>query len=211
MALSDFFEIRCKSRQGSSEEMLNVWHVHQLGLFTAVEIGEAFVDTALSAITALQSSFISYTSMDVWNLGDPIDFITVDLTGSGGARAGEVLPIHNAVEIRFNRTRRDMRHGHKRIGGIVETDSVSGGLATLFMVDVVAACATILADWERSAFPGVSVCEYVIIKRIPIVDPITGETTGYRLPTIDGELVSYRPLTASPADFISHQVSRKLF
>jgi len=65
--------------------------------------------------------------LQVLNLDDLTDFADVTINQAGTV-TGDSLPPYDAFGIRFIRTSRAVRHAHKRIAGVSESDQTQGVL-----------------------------------------------------------------------------------
>ena len=211
MALNDMYELRVKGRYAAVTNWLNVYHVERRSaVFTAEDIAQAYVDWILPVSVALQSTLIGYDSVEVINLGDVGDFFTLDLSGFSGLVAGDTMPVFAAFGIRFNRTRRDIRHGFKRLIGVPEAYVTNGSVVGAGLTGLVDYGNSVVQPWEHIAAPGVEVCSFAVILRICAEVGPLGVCLKYRLPETDAELEFYVPTNFTPNDFATHQTSRSL-
>ncbi len=211
MALTDFWQVK-DNQILSGKNVLNVYHVKRiLAGANATKVAQSFLDSILIAgYLGMQDSNLTRTVVEVENLGDPTDFVAMDSSAKVGTDASSHPAIFNAATIQFNRTRIDMKNGQKRylVGGAAsESDGVwvAGFLTTL---DALAA--TVIADWEEAAAPGVSLVEFVILKRFCVV-PLQSPCVKYRLPNTDAEIDNnhYVPTSSTTRARVRSQVSRK--
>jgi len=209
MALDDMYQLLDVSNY-LLENNLNVFHVVRSGSgFDANDVGQAFVASVLNEILDIQLPTVTHTEIQVKNLGDPTDFDTIVLSGKVGTRTGSAAPSSLAAEVRFPRKRTDMRDGFKRFGGIAEETFSGQDFAAAFLTDVDKIGAAMIAQWEKASDPGVSVCRYVIIKRICTVDVAPLPCPSYRLPETDAELTFYQPTASESKTTVRTQVSRR--
>lgn len=212
MALDDFWQVKDNMVAGQ-QPSLNVYHVKRiLAGATAQLVADAFLGSILTlSYRGIQDQNLDRTTVEVENLGDVTDFVSVDSSGFGGSDTGDKLVSFNAGTIQFNRTRIDMKHGQKRfvvgndndeIGGIWD----AGMLASLSLLGQ-----SIIDPWVTAAAPGIDVCAFVILKRFCIVGG-QSPCQAYRLPNTDAEADAnhYVPLTFLVRDRIRSQVSRKV-
>ncbi len=210
MALIDMYQITHKATN-VSQNLLNVYHVERsAGTVTASDIAQAFQDSIMASLIALQNTVTLYDSVFVENLDDPTDFDTLIQTGQAGGRLGANAPTGLAFEIRFPRERRDMHDGFKRWGGLSEETFSSQDLAAAFIADMGLLGDNLVLTWEQASAPGVAVCDYVIIKRICTVQPPPTPCPSYRLPETTAELVFYKPLKHQEKTTVRTQVSRRV-
>ncbi len=211
MALSDFWELKDNQVLDGSA-ILNVYHLKRiLAGANANSIGQAFIKTVLQdELLALQDDSLTRTSIDVRNLGDVTDFISIDSTSLPGSRSGQFLTTFNAAGFRFARTRTDMRNGFKRFAVGVETDANDGTWTAAFQSLLIDLGVALIAPWEEAAAPGIDVCDLVILKRFCVV-PAQSPCLQYRLPETDAEVDAnhYNPTNAVVKTHITSQVSRK--
>ncbi len=211
MALSDFWELKDNQVLDGSA-ILNVYHCKRiLAGANANSIGQAFIKTIVTdELKALQDDTLTRTSIDVRNLGDVTDFISIDSSTLPGTRSGQFLTTFNAAAIRFARTRTDMRNGHKRYTVGVETDANDGTWTAAFNTLLASLATALINPWEEVAAPGVDVCDLVILKRFCVV-PAQDPCLQYRLPETDAEVDAnhYNPTNAIVKAHITSQVSRK--
>lgn len=209
MAFSDLYELLDRQEQGG-QEVLNVYHVFRLdSTFDSGDIAEAYEDTFLTPSLALQEVNVSHTVIEVRSLDNPLDFATRVPSPAAGTRAGNPFPQFNALGVQFNRLRTDMKNGQKRFFFGVELDANAAIWITAFLTEAGLVVDNLLNPWERTAFPGVDVCEYAIIKRVCVGEPPPDPCVKYRLPESDAELVSYVPEVAVLRSTVRSQVSRK--
>lgn len=210
MALADVLEIRAPSEIGAFK-FLNVWHVlRSSSSFDATKIANSFVDTVLSDILPLLTSSVEYTAVNVKNLGDAEDFVELPLTAKVGTRAGTNDPFFNVFTLRFPRLRTDMRDGRKRIGPTQEEAHSGNNLAAAYITDMDTLGTSMIGAWEETASPGVTVCRYIIVKRVCDAFDAAGKCTKYRLPETDGELIFYQPISRVSESTVRSQTSRKV-
>lgn len=209
MAIVDWYEVLDRQAVGG-QEFLNVWHVLRADAsVTAARVAAAYWDTLVDPIRAEQPDDLTHESVQVRNLGNPLDFAELARLPNGGALATDPLPSFNAVAVQFNRTRTDMKHGMKRFFAGAEDRATAGvwsaGFLGAFGVIMLAA----ITAWEEVTAPGVPVCNYGILKRICTVDPPPTPCPSYRLPETDEEIIFYIPLTFAVKATVRSQVSRK--
>ncbi len=209
MALDDLYEIVDKSIVGT-ERVFNVYHVLRSGpAVTSATIAEAFEDDILTPLLPLQDERIDHFEIAVRNLGDPTDFTVRNPSPSLGTRMGQGFAQFYAFTIQFNRLRTDMKNGQKRFMVGIETDSNDGSWLAAFvtLMDVIGTA--LIGDWEINSDPGITVCNFVILKRFCVVDG-QSPCLKYRLADDDVEaLVRYQPVSFLGRDRVRSQVSRK--
>ncbi len=211
MAIADFWELKDNQVLGGTN-ILNVYHLKRiLAGATAAVVAQAFLDTVLTAaMRSLQDSNLTRTTVEVENIGDPLDFASLDSSAKGGTDSLDHPAIFNAATIQFNRTRTDMKNGQKRFLMGSDDDAVDGVWDAAFLLKFDDVATTIISDWERASDPGVAVCNFVILKRFCVVDG-QSPCQAYRLPKNSTEIDAfhYVPLNTIRRDRIRSQVSRK--
>jgi hypothetical protein len=152
---------------------------------TAFLMAEAFEPLVPDAINTLQITTVTNSELYVYNLLDPTDLEVRGLSG-GGDTAGTVNTQIDAIGFRSNRTRRDIRRGFKRIGGIPDSAVVDQALNTAFNT-AAGTLAGLFGDQLLTTAPNPnSAYDPIVIKRI--FTGITGGKRQYRLPETEGEL-----------------------
>ncbi len=208
MAIGDIYQITALGNS-HGEPANNVYHVERLSSgFVASDINVAFGDTLFVSQLALQLPSMTITELQTFNLGTSTDFENLALTGKIGTRAGSAASQFLAFAFRFPSLDRAIRSGRKRYGAVAEEISTINDLAPAFITSMDTHGANMIADWEKAASPGVSVCRFIIVKRIKVIDPVTGAVT-YRLPETDAELKFYAPTSAVSVPVMRSQNSRK--
>lgn len=209
MALTDWYEVL--DRQAVlGQEFLNVWHVLRADpSVTAARVAAATWDTVVDPLRSEQPDDLTHESVQVRNLGNPLDFAELARLPNDGGIASDPLPGFNAVTVQFNRTRTDMKHGMKRFFAGAEDRSVAGVWTAGFVGAIGVIMLAITDPWEESTAPGVPVCSYGILKRICTVQPPPSPCPSYRLPETDGEITFYIPITFAVKATVRSQVSRK--
>ncbi len=211
MALADFWEIKDNQVAGS-HAMLNVYHVKRILVgATATKVGQSFIDSVIvPLLLPMQVLNTDRTSLDIKNLGDVTDFVSLDTTALVGLRTGESLSNFNAVGIQLNRTRSDIRNGQKRYFAGREADKTGNVWDLTFKALIDALAAGLIEAWEEDSAPGVDVCELVVLKRFCVV-PDQEPCLKYRLPETDAEIdgFHYVPQTTLQDNLVTSQVSRK--
>lgn len=210
MALSDFWEL-VDNQAISGSPLQNVYHCKRiLAGANANDVGQAFIKTILQdELLALQPALLTRSSIDVRNLGDPFDFISIDSSTLPGSRVGQFLPAFNAAAIQFNRLRTDMRNGNKRWCAGGEGDQVDGTWTVAFQSLLSDLGDAMVSKWEQVAAPGIDVCEYTILKRFCVV-PAQDPCVEYRLPDTSAEVDAnhYVPTNFVVRPLVRSQVSR---
>lgn len=187
---------------------LNAFTVEKVDAgLTAQDVREAYIDSIVPLWREIVHDTCTITTMDVISLAEPTDFefgFPVNISGDG---TGAQLASHAAVSIRYNRTRRDVRHGYSRFFGIQEDSITGNNLNGGFITQVQALATALISTWNKDT-PFAAVCNLHVVKRVFV--PATEEHGAYyRLPQNSSEYISYRPTTFFINPFISSQVSRK--
>ncbi len=211
VALADFWQLKDNQILGG-RNILNVYHLKRiLSGATATQVAQSFLDSILTGgFRGLQDNNLTRTTVEVENLGDPLDFAALDSSGKTGTDTGDHPAIFNAATIQFNRTRTDMKNGQKRFLFGNDVDAVDGVWVAAFLTGLDAVALSIITPWEEIAAPGVDVCEFVILKRFCVVDG-QKPCLKYRLPDDNDEIDDnhYVPISTVSRDRIRSQVSRK--
>lgn len=211
MALTDFWQV--VDRQVlDGVQISNVYHVKRIkATANAADVAKALIDSVIApALKILQDDALTRTTIDVFNLGDPTDFVSFDSSGQPGTRLDQFPSTFFAAGIKFPTVRRDIHSGQKRfcVGG--EGDNNNGTWLAAFITSLDTLATAIVTPWEEVALPGIDVCEYVVLGRHCKVlgqDPCLE----YRLPITDAEIdgAHYVPTAGIPYAKPTSQVSRK--
>ena len=212
MALSDFWELK-DNQVLAGKNILNVYHVKRIKtLADATEVATAFINTVLDdGLIQNQAEDLTRTTIDVANLGDPTDFISIDSSSLPGQLLGEWPAAFNVAAIQFNRTRNDMKNGQKRFTMFDEGAQADG----VYIASAIAVLEDLRDDvmgvWQIDAQPGVDIVEFCILKRFCIV-PAQDPCVAYRLPDTDAEADDnhYVPIAGVVRANVKSQVSRKI-
>lgn len=209
MALNDVFQIT-HDMTYLGKNSINVYHaLRTSSVEKANDISDAFQESVLPDLRALQSEKVFNNELRIFNLGDSADFGTSTLSSAPGLRAGTHSPTFIASTIRFPSLDREVRAGFKRFVGMLESDYTDGVLLAAPIALLVSIGDAILGDWIDSV-DAHKICDFIVVKRVcDETDPATGKCLKYRLPELDGELVFYEPLTGVVPTEITSQVSRK--
>ena len=212
MPLADFWQIK-DNQVMNGRPLLNVYQAKRiLAGANATQVGQALIDQVIVPLLAPnQPDTLTRTTLEVINLGNVTDFITLDTSAIVGGVAGQRLPSFNAAGVQFNRTRSDMKNGQKRWLVGSETEQSGGEWVAAFITILNTIAAAVLDPWETNAAPGVDVCEFAVLKRFCVV-PLQDPCVAYRLPDTDSEADNnhYVPVTATVRSRVRSQVSRKV-
>lgn len=209
MPFGDAYTVRVHQTY-SSIDMLNVFQVEKLEAgFTAQDVREAFIDTIVPLWKPLVNNIVTITTMDVLSLSDPEDFEVGFPVGQGGTNAGDATAALLAFSIRYNRTRRDVRHGYTRISGLNDDDHNQNAIVASYKLVIEDLADALVGTWAKLT-PAANVCVLHVVKRVFV--PATSEHRAYyRLPETSGEYVSYHPNTYFINPAVTSQASRKAF
>jgi hypothetical protein len=97
----------------------------QSGSPAANDLAQAFQNDIVPELADLLHVNMTHSSIVVFNLDDTGDFDTLNDGATDGVRGGIAMPNFVATSIRFNRSNRLFRDGHKRYGLMSQSD-VSG-------------------------------------------------------------------------------------
>jgi len=212
MALEDIYMATLVQRvSGTSEDLESVFFFEGGGTSpSAIECKAAMLTDAdpsfLEDINSLQCTAINNRSIRVINLGDLADFFDDPVTG-GGDVAGQMLPIHDALNFSLRLNTRAVRPGSKRFSGIPEAWQ-DGGVITdseaLGRIDAVGAhLRSILTTAGGATFTPVVVKR--VLYDVPDTDPVR---QAYRVPQVGDDLVVGTVVAVLTTPVISHQTSR---
>lgn len=209
MAFSDLYEVLDRQSKGTSV-ILNVYHAEKVNpAFKAVDIANAFEDTIIGPQLTVQPDNLVHDKIDVRSLNDPLDFFSLIPSPNVGLIVADELTNFTAATIQFNRLRTDMKNGQKRFLAGSEGQASANVWTAAFITDLTTLGTALVTQWEDATFPGIPVCNFVIIKRICTTSPSPPCVGGYRLPLSTDPLTLYRPVTFIVRDTIRSQVSRK--
>jgi hypothetical protein len=95
------------------------------GAPNAADLWTTFQGGVVSAIAAVVHVGITFDLMTVINLDDLTDFFAA-VSGVGGVRTGEFLPMFNGWELEYTRGSRAVHNGRKTFGVLSESDVTNG-------------------------------------------------------------------------------------
>ncbi len=206
MALNSVYQVIHKQIFGTTINCENVYYFnHVVGTGHATQLGSLFATEAVALVNAMQSSNVHNVSVDVINLGDLSDFVSLIVVGAGINEA-EPMPAFNAISFTVKPNTRAVRHGGKRIVGIPENSAVVDEITSAPILAAMEAYRIFL----QSNFEGDDdTWAPIIVKRVREEVPDTvPQAYTYRLPTTDAELVFGGVLVALSSKFVKHQTSR---
>lgn len=126
MAVGDLYRLK-DFQSMAGQQILNVYYFEQtLGSGGAEALNIAFTLDVLPAVRNMQSASLVHTILESENLDDVADFDTVTLGALPGNRDPEFAPLFVAYSFIMQRTTKATRHGHKRIGGVGDSNVVDG-------------------------------------------------------------------------------------
>lgn len=206
MAQGDIYQVK-DFQVMYGQEILNVYFYRDIdGLQDWELVSQGFVGEVLSNVKDIQHPSVTHTRLEVENLFDPTDFGTSS-PNIAGTLAGAVMAEFIAASYRFDRQRRDMRHGYKRVVGMTE-ELVSGtsfDQGNVNFPKFSALLSHFKNNLSNSGVTGVN-CEPVVIARVPYVT--SGGKQSYRLPLSQSEL-TYYPITSVTLLGVTTQNTRK--
>lgn len=204
MPLNDLYE-GSLHMELAGEELFNVFHFQALSELTdAFDLATRIINQWITANwETLVGLAVSFVEIAVRNLYDANDVATIPI-GTTGAGINEVLPPHDAMQIRLNTPVATIT-GSKRVPGLMENNQNNGTWV-----------AAALSAWSDFAFDnwsspiigagGALVYQTVVVKRIKYTTP--GGSTAYRLPTNSGEAVFAQVITGTVEPSVRTQRSR---
>lgn len=209
MALADVWMLTLHQHWGADGEVMmnNFFYTSADTGANAEGLYDAFISATylLEKINGVQAQHVKNGLIRVINLGSFTDFFENEPTGEGTFGAGEVLPMHDAVNFTLRLSTRAIRPGSKRFSGLNESIQANGLIdnapAIVALGELEFALAQNLDDGLHTYLP-------IVVKRIGLPTPGTPPYTSYRLPITDGELVFGNVVAALVNLHISHQVSR---
>lgn len=170
------------------------------------DITDYWVNTVVPAIQPLQPVNYSQTEIVVQNLFDDSEREELALTGAGTrvATSAEVMPSFVALTCRYPHDNGAIRDGYKRFAVGDEEDQSGNSWAGAFVTE-----ATPFAElFTNPPDAAIGDWAWVIVNRIPVTDPVTGEVT-YRLPETQAEAIVGYPTSVEVVTLVRSQVSRK--
>lgn len=144
------YRLLLKGQQGTVN-ILNRFYFQSAGVGTPgwYDLASQFGSDILNAyILPATSANVTYTSIEVENLSDPLDFGVFPLVGAVGAVAGDALPSFNSVAMLLARNRTDVRSGGKRFSGIAESQAQNGNLSSSALTAWQAVASALFAPLE---------------------------------------------------------------
>lgn len=209
MPLNKVYQVRARQHWGGSNKPFEsvFFFEHTAGEGNWGDLAEVFGTTIGAKINDLQTTTVHNDSIDVINLGDPVDF-GFALWAGLGAYDESALPPYAAIGFTFKLNTRAVRHGGKRISGIPESVADNGKIvdaayrAKRELLRLV--MQQELVDADNTWLP-------VVVKRIRT--PVAGtvpQQYKYALPKSGDPLVLGEVVAVLTSDDLSHQVSREV-
>jgi hypothetical protein len=116
-------------------DVLNVFYyileTQGTGSNLATQLATQFDTDVITEMAEIQVDDLSYTQLEVVNLGDLTEFSATPGSGLAtpdGNRVGDPLPAFFVASFRFQRAAVGQRYGYKRLSGIQEQDVVGNSL-----------------------------------------------------------------------------------
>ena len=207
MALADLYVLDFKQKF-LQQDIHNIFTFDRSGTGDAVDLCSAFVNDLLTPINDIQNHAIENVSLRAYSLGNLADNAEVQIDGAGSDAAGDMLPLHDAINFTLKSTTRAVRPGSKRFSGIGEAYQVNGDITS---APYIALLETLRVALDSPITGDASnVYDMVIIKRVKYNPDETDLTHfAYRFPEI-GETPVVGNLAAVLLNkHISTQGSRK--
>jgi len=207
MALDQLYVVDLK-QSFENQDLHNIFTYQRDDTGLAIDLKTAFVANVLNLINFIQFGDIKNVLLRITNLGDLSDNWDEPLTGEGAVTAGQMLPVHDAVNFTLRPTSRAVRPGSKRFSGISESFQAGGTITDSGYIgdlnDLKAGLGTVIDSGDGDTFTP------VIVKRVKYnPDPDRPEHFAYRFPTI-GETPVVSTISGVLLNTrVSHQVSRK--
>lgn len=209
MALSDLYQVTVKANYTiTGERVENVFFFRKAaGLGTATKLIDALVDTGgiVELMTSLMHEDMLIEEIAALCLGDPEDFEYRGVTFPGGG-TGDMLPLHDALNITLKLSTRAIRPGSKRIAGIPEDVVQNGVFTDATYIGSIGAFAGQMGE-EQDDGTGVTF-QQVVIKRVLVPADLPDHKAFYRLPEGAETPVVGDVVYGLANNRVSHQVSR---
>lgn len=207
MALSDIYQLTLNQTLFGRNLQNVFFYERQDPAGSAAALAAAWIEFTMPFYMDLQSASVQNTSVDVINLGDLTDFVSVPDDTVGGYGAVDTMPAFNAVGFSLRLDTRAVRPGSKRFSGVPETVVLNGVLTEPTYLGFVEAARQTLSNPAGTAGD-----EYnpIVVKRIKTaVAGTVPQKYKYRLPTT-GDTLTYGTVVAALADReVTSQTSRK--
>lgn len=195
MAVNDIYQIRLNGTYGPGQ-WSNVWYYQMVAGASSGDIAqdlwEQFNAVVLPFLAPLQSTTIVYTSLEVVNMRNTLDYQTGLGITDGGSVSGEALAPTVAFQYRQARPAPGFRYGYKRFIGAPE----SHALGALWSPPAEAAYA-LASAMEASLEGSLGAFEHVIVG--------SPRVFGANPP------VRYLAKDWTPRQYLSSQVTRQIY
>ena len=206
MAVGDVYQV-VDTMDFAGQKALNVYYFNMSsGSVTdghdAEQVAQAYVDTYVPAITAVQCSQAVHVSVKATNLFDDTDAheILISAPGGGGPDYSNTFDAYGFRMVGDNAT---VRSGAKRIPGCEDVAATDGVVTDTTTLDNLNALATVMSAITSFGTDLLGHLEPVIVKRLLV----GGE---YKLPTSLGEAVLSFVTDVLLDALVTSQVSRKV-
>jgi hypothetical protein len=189
----------------NGETLLNVYYFEAVD--GTADLGALLTWMAANFVDdtkALQSTTVTHVALEAVNIFDKGETDTLALSGTGAISGTEVLPPFTCASIRLLHTQAGMRSGWKRVGPTVEGSQSNGVWTAGYLTNV----QNFGAQMLNPLSPALATWAHVIVKRIKVIDVVTGAVS-YRLPEIQGELTVGYPVAYEASVNVTTQNSRK--
>jgi hypothetical protein len=209
MSLNTIYQVRARQQFNTGgKEMETVWFFdHTAGVGNASDLAVAWGTSRGDLINPLQTLDVHNYSIDVINLGDLSDFVSLPWTGVGGI-TDDSLPPYAALGYTMKLNTRAVRKGSKRISGIPESAGRNG---VITLGSYLTLMETLRLAMQQEITTASDTWLPVVVKRVRTAIPGTTPTRyTYRLPTSDAELVVGEVVVVLTSPVLSHQVSREI-
>jgi len=209
MALSDLYQATVKAVYSiTGETVENVFYFRKAtGLGTATKLIDALADTGgyLELMTNLMHEDLVISEVACLCLGDLEDFEYRGFILPGGG-TGDMLPLHDALNVTLKLSTRAIRPGSKRIAGIPEDVVVNGVFTDATYISSITAFTGQMGE-EQDDGTGVTF-QQVVIKRVFVPADLPDHGAFYRLPEGLETPVVGDVVVGLANNRVSHQVSR---
>lgn len=190
MALGDYYQV-IDLQKLQSQQVIDTYFYVKLAEVTgfatdAEALASAWVAEVRPSLLAVQNAALSHVGIRCYNLFDPADMYEADYSVPVlGTVAGDFLANFNAWGFKSPRTRRDIRAGMRRIGGLTETQT-TGSVPTGAALTLLNTLAIKFGQLLDAGSPTVTDSfAPIIVKRVKVALP-NGHVS-YRLPVNSAE------------------------
>lgn len=209
MALSDLYQATVRSTYTiTGERVENVFFFRKAdGLGTASKLIDALADTGgyIDLISNLIHEDMLIDEIVALCLGDEEDFEYRGVSVAGGG-TGDMLPLHDALNVTLKLGTRAIRPGSKRIGGIPEDSCTNGVFTDSVYIASIAAFAGQMGELQDDG-TGVTF-QQIVVKRVFVAADLPDHGAFYRLPQGSETPIIGDVVYGLANNRVSHQVSR---